>query len=66
MIFELRDERKPIKKFAWLPVCVDENRRIWIWLESYMETVIGRYGIGGVTYYRQSKRWSGVASGIFG
>lgn len=62
------DYNKVKTKFAWLPVCVseDEDTSIYIWLEPYTESVVKRYGLGGVIYKRTSKNYSGNVSGFFG
>lgn len=66
MKFTFHDEKEPKQKFAWFPVCINEEKRIWIWLERYTEKVVERYGIGGVLYYRESKDASGESTGMVG
>lgn len=66
MMFTFHDEREPKRKFAWFPVCINEEKRIYVWLEHYTERVMQRYGLGGVTYYRESKGADGEATGIVG
>ena len=65
-MFKFRDEKEPKRKFAWLPVCINDEKHVWVWLEYYTEKVICRYGIGGVQYHRECKGVSGTPSGFVG